>query len=782
MSPKHAGPPEDPSYARLVFERGPQHALVRAGAGRHAGSRFATAASIGLARVPRSAEQAPPLRAVRPLRAVQQLAEDAWLHEETEPVPAPARLRAVPRPETGPIPQEGENGHAPGGPGTGTEALSATGPAGEHVLPPPAGPLEGCGPPTDPISLCAIRAREDARVRAMRLSSIGGTREAPRAGSWAETAAWGHLLAVTGRIRLAPERDFAFPAGVARLVPAHARTARIIAATFARLGVGHAFYVRGEQGAAELVAAELRELGVQGTSARHEAAAASMADAYARIAGRLALLIVPRDRALLASAPGVAEAAAARTPLIVLAVEDAQGKAGTPSRHEDVARAAGASALRVRSAATAGSDAERAWRTAMRERRTVVLSVTAEALTQEGIDTSPDIAPGGAEGSPHRADARAVRAVEADIAALVSLLRESDRPVFIAGRGARDAGAEIAALAERYGALLATSTAATGLFAGDAEGVIPPHGGAVIGASGQSSTPLAAGLIRGADLIVSWGCALDEWTTQRGYLLNGVLVVQIDIEAAAIGAHRSVGLGIVGDCRLVALDAASIAEPSRAGYRTEAVLERIRREGRWRDLPHEDRSDPGEGRIDPHALTIALDDALPAERIVTIDGGERTGCPGRLLEIPDVVGFCCAAAEGPEGLGLASAIGAGIARPDRVSVLGTGDGGFHRAVAELGTAVRLGMPLVVLVYNESRAMAQTEIDIAAIARGFGADGLTVRSTLDLPVMAEAVRERVGVPAGQGQPLVIDARIVPGQDARAGEESGEQASRGERHDS
>ena len=145
---------------------------------------------------------------------------------------------------------------------------------------------------------------------------------------------------------------------------------------------------------------------------------------------------------------------------------------------------------------------------------------------------------------------------------------------------------------------------------------------------------------------------------------------------------------------------------------------------------------------------------------MTVDGSERAGYAGRFLRVPDVVGFCCSEPSGPSGLGLASAIGAGIARPDRVPVLGTDADGFHRAVADLDTAVRLGMPLVVLVYNSPSANAAAgEPDVAAVARGFGADGLTMRGTLDLPVMAEAVRDRTCAVPGQGQPLVIDARIV-----------------------
>ena len=100
-------------------------------------------------------------------------------------------------------------------------------------------------------------------------------------------------------------------------------------------------------------------------------------------------------------------------------------------------------------------------------------------------------------------------------------------------------------------------------------------------------------------------------------------------------------------------------------------------------------------------------------------------------------------------------------------MLGTGDGGFHMALSELDTAVRLGLPLVVIVYNDAAYGAEVhhfgdadlttvrfpDSDLAAVARGFGADGVTVRSAEDL----FAVREWLAAPPGA--PLVIDAKIA-----------------------
>ena len=184
-------------------------------------------------------------------------------------------------------------------------------------------------------------------------------------------------------------------------------------------------------------------------------------------------------------------------------------------------------------------------------------------------------------------------------------------------------------------------------------------------------------------------------------------------------------------------------------------------------MPYDDESD--DGRIDPRTLTIALDDLLPAERIVAVDSGNFMGYPSMFLSVPDADGFCFTQAYQSIGLGLASAVGSAIARPDRLTVAALGDGGALMGVSELETVVRLGLPMVIVVYDDEAYGAEVHhfgpdgdpldtvrfppADIAQIGRGFGCDGVTVRGTGDLgPVRKwlDGPRER---------PLVIDAKVT-----------------------
>jgi thiamine pyrophosphate-dependent acetolactate synthase large subunit-like protein len=529
--------------------------------------------------------------------------------------------------------------------------------------------------------------------------------------------------------------------------------AEAVGRTLARLGVGHAFGVVGS-GNFHLTNA-LRRGGVPFTAARHEGGAATMADAYARMSGRLAVLTTHQGCGLTNAVTGLTEAAKSRTPLLVLAA-DTQASAVRSNFRIDqdaLARSIGAVAERVHSPASAVADTVRAYRTAVQERRTVVLSVPLDVQAAEVPDVD--------EADLKVPQVQSIRPDTAAVLALVELLAAAERPVFVAGRGARHAKTELRALAHVCGTLLATSAVAHGLFAGD------PFN---LGISGGFSSPLSAELIRDADLIVAWGCTLNMWTMRHGQLIGPeTRVVQVDVDDAALGCNRPVTLGVHGDCAQTAADVLNLwlayhHEPQ-IRYRTAQVAEAIAQRSLWRDTPTPDLST--DERIDPRVLSRALDDLLPTERTVSIDSGNFMGYPSTYLAVPDEFGFCFTQAFQSIGLGLATAIGAALAQPNRLPVLGSGDGGFLMAISELETAVRLKLPLVCIVYNDAAYGAEVhhfvdddhttvrfpETDLAALARGFGAEGVTVRTLGDLA----AVRDWLAVP--QDRPLVIDAKIA-----------------------
>ncbi len=522
--------------------------------------------------------------------------------------------------------------------------------------------------------------------------------------------------------------------------------------------------------------------GARFVPARHECGAASMADGWARLSGRPGIVSVHQGPGLTNAVTGITEAAKSRTPMVVLAADVAAGAVRSNFRIDvaALASAIGAVPARLHSPDFAVDDTVRAYQTAAAERRTVVLALPLDVqagqcplppadvmnTARKGLDAA---APGPtgrardqARGPGRRAQLLREAADRQAAARLADALRQARRPVFVAGRGARNAGAraELERLADDCGALLTTSAAAKGLFRGS------PWD---LDISGGFASPLAAELIRGADLIVGWGCALNMWTMRHGALIApGTIVAQVDDEPDALGGHRPVSFGVLGDVAVVARDVAvAWGDEVVAGYRSADLRKRIEEEGRWRDVPYTDESDGR--RIDPRTLTIALDDMLPANRIVAVDSGNFMGYPSMYLSVPDADGFCFTQAYQSIGLGLGSAIGSAIARPDRLVVAALGDGGALMGISELETVVRLGLPMVVVVYDDEAYGAEVHhfgpdgypldtvrfppVNIARIARGFGFAAAKVRQVSDL----SKVRDWLDGP--RHQPLLIDAKVT-----------------------
>ncbi len=531
--------------------------------------------------------------------------------------------------------------------------------------------------------------------------------------------------------------------------------AQAVGEALAELGVRHVFGLLGSGNFA--VTNAMVAAGATFVPARHEGGAITMADAYARVSGRLGVCSVHQGPGLTNAMTGLTEAAKSRTPVVLLAADTAAAAIRSNFRinQDQLVASVGALSERLHGPATAVADAVRAARRAQVERRPVVLMMPLDVQSME-------CAPAGRELSPGPA-LRPVRPDPAAVAQVADLFANAQRPLIIAGRGAVLARARdpLERLGEAVGALLATSAVANGLFAGN------PWS---LGIAGGFASSLAAGLMAEADLVLGFGVALNMWTTRHGRLINPeAVVVQVDHEAEAIGAHFRADVAVVGDATQTALALTAELQgrgARRSGWRSPALGRRIQSSG-WRDEPYEDAS--RDGRIDPRTLTIALDDLLPKERTVAVDSGHFMGYPPMYLRVPGPDGFVFTQAFQSIGLGLASAIGAATARPDRLAIAALGDGGALMALSELETVARLGLDMLIVVYNDAAYGAEVhhfaplghpvdlvrfpDTDFAALGRALGLEGVTVRRAEDLVAVRNWIAAR---PRGG---LVVDAKVV-----------------------
>ena len=488
-------------------------------------------------------------------------------------------------------------------------------------------------------------------------------------------------------------------------------------------------------------------------AARHESGATTMADGYSRLSRTLTVASVHQGPGLTNAMTGIGEAVKSHTRLLVVAGETPATMKTSNFWFDQAAavQALGAAAYRLETPETALADAARAF-VAASAGRPVLLGLPLDV--QEAEIDWPGFAPElPASPTPPAPSAKA-------IAEVASRLSSAQRPVIVAGRGAFGARTELERLATASGALLATTAMARGLFNGS------PW---TVDVMGGFATAAMAELIQGADLIVSFGASLNRWTTRNGELVGSTPVVQVDVDAAAFSLHRPVDATVTGDAALVADAVAEALEvrPAPEGYRSQQTAQVLTAGRRWRDQPFTPKV--SDSRIDPRTLAIALDDLLPEERIVTSDAGSFTEYSAMYLQVPDDHGYCLPLGFQCIGLSLAASIGAALAQPDRLPVVGVGDGGFMMSLVELDTAVRLGLPLVVVVYNDSAYGAEVhhfgphgapldivefpDTDIASIARGFGCEGVTVRSLDDLTAV------QTWLDGERAVPLVIDAKTI-----------------------
>lgn len=414
----------------------------------------------------------------------------------------------------------------------------------------------------------------------------------------------------------------------------------------------------------------------------------------------------------------------------------------------EVVKATGAGFVQLRTPATAVSDVAQAFYLARAEHCPVVLNMPANFMWDE-IEYAPRVlepptpACGVAEG--------------ADLDAAIGMIASARRPLILAGGGAVSARGRLMQLANQLEAPLATTLKAKDLFRGH------PYN---IGIFGSLSTSAAYDLIGQSDCIVCFGTRLSDFTTDRGRLMEGKRIVQVDIDPAAIaeGRHPDVVLhadsDLAADTILYWLDEAGIS-PS-------GITHDLASEPSLLQPPRPNRS--SERDMDYVRALEILETVLPQDRVLVTDGGRFMTEVWCRISVKHPKDFVLTANFGSIGLGMQEAIGAGMGVSDRPVVMFTGDGGFMMGgINEFNTAVRLGLDLIVIVANDAAYGAEyiqflnrqmdpslTEFQwpsFAGIANALGGQGFKVSSEVDLHTAAEALAVR-------DRPVLIELVLDP----------------------
>jgi thiamine pyrophosphate-dependent acetolactate synthase large subunit-like protein len=536
----------------------------------------------------------------------------------------------------------------------------------------------------------------------------------------------------------------------------------LIAEELERQGVDAVFTLMSEETAKLIVEVDRRGIALYST--RHDSTPVGMADGYARSSGKVGVAIVGRGPGLTNALNPLVTAAKAGSRLVVLVGASpvdpdaaARARAEPMGKHidqESLLTAVNVDNVTLRSPATAIDELAQCFALARRgavvtvNLPTDVLTASATASGQAPIAAAPGTGP---EPAPD------------EITLVADLLEESwasRHPVILAGHGAVAAGArdDLRHLGDITGSLMATTLKAISLFRAD------PFD---IGVIGTLATPLASELVSQADLVLVFGASLNHYTTYRGDLLRGARIIQVDDSPEAPGRYMPAELSIVADARLAAralVDELERRGHQSSGYRTAEVAARIR-DFSWDDsvVDHGDATG-----LDPRTVMIRLDQMLPTERTLIVDGGHHFEFSITHLGVPDPRGLVFPNEYFSVGTGLAAALGAAVARPDRLAVLVVGDGGLMLNLGDLDTAVRHRLPMVVVVVNDGGFGSEMHYlrvnglpdltarydnpSFAAVAEGLGARALRIDSLDQLDQVPGALRDLRG-------PLVLDCKIT-----------------------
>jgi acetolactate synthase-1/2/3 large subunit len=506
-------------------------------------------------------------------------------------------------------------------------------------------------------------------------------------------------------------------------------TAELIVECLENEGVTHVFGIPGEENIHVVEA--ISRSSIRYVLARHEQGASFMAETYGRLTGQAGVCSATLGPGAINLLLGTADATTNSTPLIALSAQVGMNRSFKES-HQGVDLVAMFAPVVKWSAlvATPGAVPEmirKAFKLAQTERPGAVYLAVPE-------DVEKAAAPG--RGAPlpvnvPRADEPSSEQVERAAA----LLRAARRPIVLAGHGAARAGAarELRRFAEVLGIPVATT------FHG--KGVFPDDHPLALGAVGFMRHDYVNFGFDQADLIIAVGYELQEFDPVRINPRGDTKIIHLHRFPAEVDAHYDVAVGLNSDIGR-SLDALTDAVGQRTGGTPGRDRIRALLAGELARGQHDDRFPLAPARI--VADTRA---ALGREDIVLVDTGALKMWMARLY--PTYEPNTCLISNGLSTMAwtVPGAIGAKIARPACRVLVATGDGAFLMNSQEIETALRLGVPFVILIWvDDAYGLISWKMDLeigrnvdttfgnpdfVAYARSFGASGYRIGSAGEL---------------------------------------------------
>ena len=478
----------------------------------------------------------------------------------------------------------------------------------------------------------------------------------------------------------------------------------------------------------------IEEAGIQHVLARHEQGAGFMADGYARASGKPGVCYVITGPGVLNALTPMGQAYSDSVPVLMLAscLDEVAFEKGQLHQMNDQEGAAASvtdwSATAVSAEATFGLIDRALSEFRTKRQRPKAIHVPIKLLEAEAS------APPAISKYTHMRDERP------EMSGLAAALNRAKRPLFIFGGGASGAGQAVRDVVEISNAASITTYAGRGLI----HHSDPLHFGACL------SRPSSEAIIASADLVIAVGTELAEVDLWRPELGHSAPLVRIDIDPEMLTSRQNTGQTFVADAR-AALEALyeHLTPRADAGWSAEEVAKA--RAG-WRS----------EIEVERPGLPLIIDTV-------------RAAMPDDAMYFSDMTGFAYAAKDiwpmeypgqwhhpfgfGTLGYALPASIGGAIARKGQPTVCIIGDYGLQYTIAELGTAVELGLPLPIILWDNGKlgeiedsmvraqiapnAVIQRNPDFLALAKAYGARAVEPATLADIaPALDAAFKSNV----------------------------------------
>ncbi len=502
---------------------------------------------------------------------------------------------------------------------------------------------------------------------------------------------------------------------------------------------------------------EIRESSIRHVLVRHEQCAAHAADGFARASGQTGVCLSTSGPGATKMVTGIATAYADSIPMLALTGQVGSKALGSEAFQEVDAYSLMMSVtkhnFRVTDVNRLPHAIDEAWKIARSGRPGPVhVDLPVDQINSQIDDELTTMTYGIKEPTEDISG----------IPAAVALIRESVRPVIMAGGGvvSAECSEELVRFAELISAPVVTPMMGIG--------TIPTQHPLNMGALGMHGRLCAKDAFTEADLVIAVGTKFSD----RSYSPHTApgektKVIQIDIDRTQFGKANRDAVYLKCDAKK-ALNLLIEGVGSTAKHDSWARKAKGYKEARNVDFNYFTHP------IIPQKVMWELNKFIDDDTIITTDVGQNQMWAMHFLDIKRPRQFISSGSFGTMGFGLPSAIGAKAARPDCKVATVVGDGGLQMVIQELATSVAEDLPVVIVLLNngwlgmvkqwqklfwdkrDSETLLEDDPDFAMIAKAYKAEGITVDRAGDV---GDALKQAFDC----GKTCIVDIHVDPEED-------------------